>query len=52
MPVLHKYKDRNEHYVLTSIKGNIITFQLTNEGQHKLLGAGIIAGKTFERGLL
>jgi hypothetical protein len=52
MPVLHKYKDKDEHYVLTSIKGNIITFQLTAEGQKKLLSAGILPGKTFVRGLL
>lgn len=52
MPVLHKYKDKDEHYILTSIKGNIITFQLTTEGQKRLLSAGIIAAKTFERGLL
>lgn len=52
MPVLHEYKGKDEHYVLTSIKGNIVTFQLTTEGQKRLLSAGIIAGKTFERGLL
>ena len=52
MPVLHEYKGKDEHYVLTSIKGNVITFQLTVEGQKKLLSAGIIAGRTFERGLL
>jgi hypothetical protein len=52
MPVLHEYKGKDEHYILTSIKGNIVTFQLTTEGQKRLLSAGIIAGKTFERGLL
>ena len=52
MPVLHKYKDKDEHYVLTSIKGNIVTFQLTAQGQKKLLSAGILPGKTFVRGLL
>ena len=52
MPVLHEYKGKDEHYILTSIKGSIVTFQLTTEGQKRLLSAGIIAGKTFERGLL
>ena len=52
MPVLHKYKEKDEHYILTSIKGNIVTFQLTAEGQKKLLSAGILPGKTFVRGLL
>ena len=52
MPVLHKYKEKDEHYILTSIKGNIVTFQLTAEGQKKLLSAGILPGKTFVRSLL
>jgi hypothetical protein len=52
MPILHKYKEKDEHYILTSIKGNIVTFQLTAEGQKKLLSAGILPGKTFVRGLL
>lgn len=52
MPVLHKYKDKNEHYVLTGIKGNIITFQLTTEGERRLQSVGILTGKTFQRALL
>ena len=52
MPVLHEYKGKDEQYVLKSIKGNVVTFQLTVEGQKKLLSAGIIPGRTFERGLL
>ena len=52
MPVLHEYKGKDEYYVLTSIKGNVVTFQLTAEGQKKLLSAGILPGKTFVRGLL
>ena len=52
MPVLHEYKGKDEYYVLTSIKGNIVTFHLTAEGQEKLLSAGILPGKTFVRGLL
>jgi hypothetical protein len=39
MPVLHRYKERHEHYVLTSINGAIITFQLTKEGEKKLRSA-------------
>ena len=49
MPVLHKYKEKDEHYILTSIKGNIVTFQLTAEGQKKLLSAGILPGETNVR---
>jgi len=44
MPVLHRYKERHEHYVLTSINRTIITFQLTKEGEKKLRSAGVTAG--------
>ena len=52
MPVLHKYRDRDDYYVLTRISGNIITFQLTHEGQRKLQEAGISPGQQFTRALL
>ena len=52
MPVLHRYKERHEHYVLTSINGAIITFQLTKEGESKLRSAGIAAGQPFARAFL
>ena len=52
MPVLHKYKDREKYYVLTSISGKIVTFQLTNEGHEKLLKSGIKNEERFGRALL
>jgi hypothetical protein len=52
MPVLRKYKDRDDCYILTRISGNIITFQLTHEGQLKLQGVGISPGHQFTRALL
>ena len=52
MPVLHHYRGRNEHYVLTSIRGNIITFQLTQTGEQRVKAAGIQSGETFGRALL
>jgi hypothetical protein len=52
MPVLHLYKTKKEFYILTSIRGNIITFHLTSAGINKLLKAGIIPGKPFSRALL
>lgn len=52
MPVLHKYKGRDEYYILTRIKGNIITFQLTEEGQQTLKKAGIKNREQFRRALL
>ena len=52
MPVLHKHKDSNSYYVLTSIKGKVIAFQLTAEGYAHLQEAGIVPGKPFNRFLL
>jgi hypothetical protein len=52
MPVLHKYRGRDEYYVLTKINDNIITFQITEEGRKKLNTAEIIPGQKFERALL
>jgi hypothetical protein len=52
MPVLHKYKDKEGYYILTSIKGLVVTFQLTPEGLEKLITYGIEIGKKFPRALL
>ena len=52
MPVLHKYTDRKGYYILTSIKGNIITFQLTKEGEAKLIDANVENSQTFGRAIL
>jgi hypothetical protein len=52
MPVLHKYVNIDRFYVLTSINGKIITFQISSEGERKLRATGIESGKTFRRALL
>jgi len=52
MPVLHKYRDKEKYYVLTSISGKIVTFQLTDEGHQKLLKSGIKNEERFKRALL
>jgi hypothetical protein len=52
MPVLHKYKDRNDYYILTKIENNIITFQLTSEGLQRLQKVGIKPGQKFVRAIL
>jgi len=52
MPVLHKYRDREGHYVLTSINKTIVTFQLTSKGEKRLLSSGVRDKETFKRGLL
>lgn len=52
MPVLHKYRNRNDYYILTSINNNIITFQLSEAGHRRLKEVGIGTGQTFPRALL
>lgn len=52
MPVLHKYKKRNEHYILTRLSGAIITFQITTEGRCRLAALGVEEGQQFGRSLL
>ncbi len=52
MPRLHKYRNRNACYVLTSISGAVVTFQLTPDGERKLTTAGIGIGEKFHRALL
>jgi hypothetical protein len=52
MPRFHKYLSGENCYVRTSIRGRIITFQLTPEGQRKLKEAGVTPEQTFPRALL
>jgi len=52
MPRLRKYRNRENCYVLTSIRGVVITFQLTPQGERKLKEAGIDPEQNFPRGLL
>jgi hypothetical protein len=52
MPRLHKYRNRNACYVLTAIRGAVVTYQLTSEGEKKLTTAGIAPGQQFHRALL
>ncbi len=52
MPRLHKYRNRNACYVLTAIRGAVITYQLTPDGEKKLTAAGIACGQQFQRALL
>ena len=52
MPRLHKYRDRNACYVLTAIRGAVVTFQLTADGEKKLAAARIGPNEQFPRALL
>jgi hypothetical protein len=52
MPVLHQYKNRHDYYILTSIEGKVVTFQLTTNGVEKVLKSGIALEKPFGRAIL
>ena len=52
MPRLRRYRNRDACYILTSISGAIVTFQLTNDGTEKLKRVGIEPDQQFPRGLL
>lgn len=40
MPRLHNYRERCACYVLTAIRGAVITYQLTPDGERKVTAAG------------
>lgn len=52
MPILHRYRSHSGYYVKTSIRGVIITYQLTPAGASRLLQAGITDSERFSRNLL
>jgi hypothetical protein len=52
MPVLKSYKNAEGHYILASVRGSMITFQLTDRGYDRLLQIGIRDGARFHLGLL
>jgi len=52
MPVLRKYKDKENHFALTSISGKVVTFHLTSEGLNRLKEAKIVPDQPFPRALL
>lgn len=52
MPRLHNYRNRSGSYVLTCIRGAVVTFQLTTDGERKLAAAGIVGGSQFHRAIL
>ena len=52
MPVLHKYKDNPGNFIKANIKGNIVTFQLTNGGFARLTEAGFSPKNKFPLQLL
>jgi hypothetical protein len=52
MPVLKSYRKSAGHYILASVRGSVITFQLTDRGHSRLLGIGIEDGDHFHLSLL
>jgi hypothetical protein len=52
MPLLRKYVDRDGFYITTSIKGNLVTYQVSTDGAEKLRTAGIKPGDKFSRFVL
>lgn len=52
MPVLHQYSKSADYYAKSHIKGAIVTFQLTQDGQRKLLDSGLAESSKFPLNLL
>jgi hypothetical protein len=52
MPVLHQYRETADYYAKSHIKGAIVTFQLTKNGQQKLIDSGLEEGSRFPLHLL
>jgi hypothetical protein len=52
MPVLKSFKNTDGHYILASVRGSLITFQLTPRGYDRLCEIGIKDGARFHLGLL
>lgn len=52
MPVLRRYRRRPGVYIVTAIRGNLVTYQVTPEGERQLRRAGAETGRLFGRGVL
>lgn len=52
MPTLRKRKDSDGYFALTSIAGQVITFQISEAGQQRLLDASLKDGDRFSRAIL
>lgn len=52
MPTLYEYKDYSGFYILTRIRNNFVTYQLTLEGRKKLRSLGVKPGEVFSRNIL
>lgn len=52
MPVLKSYASGSGHYILASVRGSIITFQLKDDGFNRLADVGVGVGDRFGLKLL
>lgn len=47
MPVLHKYRSKEGHYVLAGVQGRIVTYRLSTDGAKHLQENSITDGERF-----
>lgn len=52
MPVLKSYTNDSGHYILASVRGSVITFQLNHNGFKRLADVGVGVGDRFGLHLL
>jgi hypothetical protein len=52
MPVLHKYRNKEGHYILAGVQGRIVTYRLSAEGARRLQDNSIIDGEKFSWAML
>jgi len=52
MPVLHKYRSKEGHYILAGVQGRIVTYRLSAEGAQRLQDNSITDGAKFSWAVL
>lgn len=52
MPVLHKYRNKEGHYILAGVQGKIVTYRLSTEGTQRLQDNSITDGAKFSWAIL
>jgi hypothetical protein len=52
MPVLHKYRNKEGHYILAGVQGRIVTYRLSTEGAQRLQDNSITDGAKFSWAIL
>jgi len=52
MPVLHKYRSKEGHYILAGVQGRIVTYRLSTDGAQRLQDNSITDGAKFSWAML